>query len=212
MDCGIPFCNTGCPLGNLIPDWNDHAFHGRFHDAIESLYRTNNFPEITGRVCPAPCEAACVLALHGAPVSIKLIEREVADRALSNGGLRPRLALIKTDKRVAIVGSGPAGLAAAQELGRAGHRVTVFEKTDRIGGLLTYGIPDFKLEKALVDARVEQLRAEGVEFRTGVEVGTTLGVDELRASFDAICLALGAQKPRDLGVVGRKLSGVYFAM
>ncbi len=212
MDCGIPYCHDGCPLGNLIPEWNDLVYAGRWHEAVASLHATNNFPEVTGRVCPAPCEASCVLNLEKEPVTIKHIERAVADRAFAEGVARPRRAPFATGFRVAVVGSGPAGLAAAQELARRGHAVTVFEKADRIGGLLRYGIPDFKLEKQLIDRRLEQLAAEGVVFRTGVEVGVDLRADELRAGHDAIVLAGGAQRPRDLTVPGRELDGVHFAM
>jgi glutamate synthase (NADPH/NADH) small chain len=212
MDCGIPFCNTGCPLGNLIPDWNDHVSRGDFAAAIDSLHSTNNFPEITGRVCPAPCEASCVLNINDDPVSIKLIEKSIIDRAWDEGWVIPRPAQRRTDRKVAVVGSGPAGLAAAQQLARAGHSVTVFERDDRIGGLLTYGIPDFKMEKHHVDRRVEQMRAEGVEFKTSVHVGKDVPAASLVKDFDAVCLAGGARKPRDLPVPGRDLTGVHFAM
>jgi glutamate synthase (NADPH) small chain len=208
MDCGIPFCNTGCPLGNLIPDWNERAFRGRMDAALQALHATNNFPEITGRVCPAPCEAACVLGINADPVSIKLIEREIADRAFAEGRVIPLPPKHRTDKRVAVIGSGPAGLAAAQELARAGHAVTVFERDDEIGGLLRYGIPDFKLEKSLLERRLEQMRAEGVDFVTGADARA----DELRERFDAICLAIGSRKPRDLPIPGRELGGIHFAM
>lgn len=211
MDCGIPFCNTGCPLGNLIPDWNDHVYRERPEAARAALEATNNFPEVTGRVCPAPCEAACVLGINADPVSIKLIEKAIADRAVA-AGLTPQPAKARTGKHVAVIGSGPAGLAAAQQLARSGHAVTVYEKADRIGGLLRYGIPDFKLEKSLIDVRLEQMRQEGVVFETGVDVGGALGADELCDRFDAVCLAIGSRKPRDLPVPGRELSGIHFAM
>jgi glutamate synthase (NADPH/NADH) small chain len=212
MDCGVPFCNTGCPLGNLIPDWNDLNFRGQAERAIDALHATNNFPEVTGRVCPAPCEAACVLGINDDPVAIKLIERSTADRALSEGWVKPLPPSQKTGKKVAIVGSGPAGLAAAQQLARAGHDVTVFERDDRVGGLLTYGIPDFKMEKSLVDFRQRQMEAEGVVFRTGVDVGRDVTGESLRRDFDAVCLAIGSRVPRDLTVPGRELAGVHFAM
>jgi glutamate synthase (NADPH) small chain len=212
MDCGIPFCNTGCPLGNLIPDWNEQVYLDRPEAASVALHATNNFPELTGRVCPAPCEAACVLGINADPVSIKLIEKSIADRAFAEGRVLPQPPKTRTGKRVAVVGSGPAGLAAAQELNRAGHWVTLFERADRIGGLLRYGIPDFKLEKWIVERRVQQLRDEGVTFETGVDVGGALGADELRERFDAICLAIGSRTPRDLPVPGRELAGIHFAM
>jgi len=212
MDCGIPFCNTGCPLGNLIPDWNDHVYRDRWQDASASLHATNNFPEFTGRICPAPCEASCVLNINDDPVSIKLIERSIADRAFEEGWITPMPPVKRTFKTVAVVGSGPAGLAAAQQLNRAGHTVTVFERDDRIGGLLTYGIPDFKLEKATVERRVNQLREEGVSFKASVNVGKDVTGAELQKTFDAICLTGGARQPRDLEVPGRELKGVHFAM
>jgi glutamate synthase (NADPH) small chain len=212
MDCGIPFCNTGCPLGNLIPDWNDHVYRTDPQRAIEALHATNNFPEFTGRVCPAPCEAACVLGINDDPVSIKLIERSIADRAFEDGFVKPQPPRQRTGKKVAVVGSGPAGMAAAQQLNRAGHSVTLFERDDRIGGLLTYGIPDFKMEKSLVERRVQQMTAEGVVFRTSVDIGRTITADQLRADFDAIVLCIGSRKPRDLDVPGRELSGIHFAM
>jgi glutamate synthase (NADPH/NADH) small chain len=207
MDCGIPFCHSGCPLGNLIPEWNDLVYRGRHDEAAERLAATNNFPEVTGRVCPAPCEASCVLAIDAVPVTIKTVERTIADRELATGGFEPRPATRRTGKRVAVVGSGPAGLAAAQQLARTGHDVVVFERDDRIGGLLRYGIPDFKMEKGILDLRLAQLGAEGVVFRAG----TNVTVGEL-APFDAVVLALGARVPRDLAIPGRELSGVTFAM
>jgi glutamate synthase (NADPH/NADH) small chain len=212
MDCGIPFCHDGCPLGNLIPDWNDFAMTGRTDSASAALHATNNFPEFTGRVCPAPCEASCVLNLSNEPVTIKNVERHIIDRAWESGLVVPRPAARKTGRRVAVVGSGPAGLAAAQELARRGHDVTVLEKADRIGGLLRYGIPDFKMEKAIIDRRLEQLRAEGVVFKTGVFVGRDLTGADLRAEYAAVVLAGGAERPRDLPVPGRELAGVHFAM
>jgi len=212
MDCGVPFCNTGCPLGNLIPDWNDHAYRNLDQEAIDSLHATNNFPEITGRVCPAPCEAACVLGINDDPVAIKLIERSTADNAIEKGWIVPMPPTARTGKRVAIIGSGPAGMAAAQQLARAGHDVTLFERDDRAGGLLTYGIPDFKMEKDLVDRRIDQMKAEGVTLRTGVDIGTDISAEELRKTFDAVCLAIGSRVPRDLPVPGRELGGIHFAM
>ncbi len=212
MDCGIPFCNNGCPLGNLIPDWNDLAFRHKWEDALVRLHSTNNFPEFTGMVCPAPCEAACVLGINTDPVTIKQVEWTIIDRGFREGWVRPVAPSRRTGRSVAVVGSGPAGLAAAQQLTRAGHTVTVFEKNDRIGGLLRYGIPDFKLEKWIVDRRLEQLREEGVAFQTGVHVGRDLSVAELRRSFDAVLLCLGSEKPRDLPVPGREARGIHFAM
>jgi glutamate synthase (NADPH/NADH) small chain len=213
MDCGIPFCHQGCPLGNLIPEWNDLVYRGKTDEAVRRLLATNNFPEVTGRICPAPCEASCVLNIREEPVTIKTIERTIADHAfamaLSEGGaLRPQPAENRTGKLVAVVGSGPAGLAAAQQMARAGHDVVLFERDDRIGGLLRYGIPDFKMEKGIIDARMTQMRAEGVRFRAGVDVQA----DPLRREFDAVILAMGSRIPRDLTVPGRDLSGVHFAM
>jgi glutamate synthase (NADPH) small chain len=212
MDCGIPFCHKGCPLGNIIPDWNDLIYRGRWKDAIDRLHSTNNFPEFTGRVCPAPCEEACVLNINNDPVTIKLIERNIIDHAWSEGWVAPQPAPRTTGKRVAVVGSGPAGLACAQQLARAGHAVTLYERSDRVGGLLMYGIPDFKMEKHLVQRRVSQMKAECVEFVTNCRVGTDVSADELRAKFDAIALTMGATKPRDLPIPGRDLKGIHFAM
>ena len=211
MDCGVPFCHSGCPLGNLIPEWNDLVYKGRLDEATVRLHATNNFPEMTGRLCPAPCEASCVLALNDDPVTIKAIEAAIAERALALG-LPPEPAPERTGRRVAVIGSGPAGLACAQQLAREGHEVVVFEKADAAGGLLRYGIPDFKMDKALLDRRLEQLVAEGVELRCGVEAGVTVTADELEAQFDAIAIAAGAQRPRPLGVPGEDLAGVHFAM
>jgi glutamate synthase (NADPH/NADH) small chain len=211
MDCGIPFCHQGCPLGNLIPEWNDLVYRGKHAEAARRLESTNNFPEVTGRVCPAPCEASCVLNIRDEPVTIKTVERTIADYIFSEP-LRPKPASERTGKRVAVIGSGPAGLAASQQLARAGHDVTLFERDDRIGGLLRYGIPDFKMEKGIIDARMEQMRAEGVTFRPGVAVGTELRGEQLRKDFDAVVLALGARAPRDLPIPGRELRGVHFAM
>ncbi len=212
MDCGVPFCHTGCPLNNIIPDWNDLVYRGRWHEAIRQLHATNNFPEFTGRICPAPCEAACVLGINEPPVTIKQIEKTIIDRAFEEGYIKPEPAEVRTGKRVAIVGSGPAGLAAAQQLARAGHDVTVFEKHDRIGGLLRYGIPNFKMEKHLIDRRLEQMRAEGVRFETNAHIGGNIPVDDLRRDFHAILLAAGAEQPRNLNVPGRELKGIHYAM
>jgi glutamate synthase (NADPH/NADH) small chain len=212
MDCGIPFCHNGCPVNNLIPDWNHLVYRDQREAAVKALHSTNNFPEFTGRICPAPCEAACTLNIDDDPVTIKTIECAIVDHGWDEGWIRPVLPAHRTGKRVAVVGSGPAGLAAAQQLARVGHGVTVYEKHDRIGGLLRYGIPDFKLEKWLIDRRLEQMAAEGVQFRTGVEVGVTVTVASLLEHFDAVVLAGGAEAPRDLAVPGRDLDGIHFAM
>ncbi len=212
MDCGVPFCHTGCPLTNLIPDWNDLVYRGLWREASRQLHATNNFPEFTGRLCPAPCEASCVLGINEPPVTIKHIEQAIVDRAFDEGWVRPEPAPVKSGKRAAVVGSGPAGLSAAQQLARAGHAVTVFEKADRIGGLLRYGIPHFKMEKWRIDRRLEQMKAEGVEFVTGAEVGRSVSVEQLRAEFQAVLLATGAEQPRNLRTPGRELKGIHFAM
>ena len=212
MDCGIPFCHNGCPVNNLIPDWNELVRRDRWQDALEVLHSTNNFPEFTGRICPAPCEASCTLNIDDNPVTIKSIECSIVDRGWEEGWIAPLVPAKKTGKRVAVVGSGPAGMACAQQLARAGHAVTLFEKADRIGGLLRYGIPDFKMEKRHIDRRMRQMEAEGVEFRTGVEVGATLSIKSLLEGYDAVALTGGAEWPRDLEVPGRELSGVHFAM
>ena len=212
MDCGIPFCHQGCPLGNLIPDWNDLVYNNNWRAAIERLHQTNNFPEFTGLLCPAPCEGSCVLGINQDPVTIKSIELSIVDRAFDEGWIVPEPPVTRTWKKVAIIGSGPAGLAAAAQLNRAGHSVTVFEKSDRVGGLLRYGIPEFKMEKRVLDRRLDLMRAEGVVFRPGMNVGEDVTAEDLRRDFDAILLAGGAGNPRDLTVPGRGLKGVYFAM
>jgi glutamate synthase (NADPH) small chain len=212
MDCGIPFCHEGCPVNNLIPNWNDLVYRDRWHQALVALHSTNNFPEFTGRICPAPCEAACTLNIDDNPVTIKTIECAIVDRGWDEGWITPLPPARRSGKRVAVVGSGPAGMACAQQLARAGHAVTLFEKNDRIGGLPRYGIPDFKMEKSLIDRRVEQMAAEGVEFRTSVEIGATLPVDNLLGEYDAVALTGGAELPRDLEVPGRDLLGIHFAM
>ena len=212
MDCGIPFCHQGCPLGNLIPDWNDLVYRDRWREAIERLHATNNFPEFTGRLCPAPCEGSCVLGINDDPVTIKAVEVSIIDRAFDEGWVTAEPPAQRTGKRVAVVGSGPAGLAAAQQLNRAGHLVTVFERADRVGGLLRYGIPEFKMEKRFLDRRLALMEKEGIAFRTNAHVGVTVPVSELREGFDAIVLAGGACQPRDLPIPGRELAGVHFAM
>jgi glutamate synthase (NADPH/NADH) small chain len=212
MECGVPFCHSGCPLGNLIPDWNDLVYRDRWKDAIEALHATNNFPEFTGRICPAPCESACVLDINDDAVTIKQIELSIVERAFDEGWVKPRVPAVRSGLTAAVIGSGPAGLAAAAELNQFGHAVTVFERSDRIGGLLRYGVPDFKLDKSVVQRRVDILAAEGIEFRTGVEVGVHMDARELREQFDAIVIATGSTVPRDLPVPGRELDGVHFAM
>ena len=212
MDCGIPFCHQGCPVNNLIPDWNDLVYKSDWQSAIEVLHSTNNFPEFTGRICPAPCEASCTLNIDDKPVAIKTIECAIVDKAWEQGWIKPQVPERRTGKRVAIVGSGPAGLACAQQLARAGHQVSVYEKADRIGGLLRYGIPDFKLSKKLIDRRQSQMRTEGVEFHTHAHVGVTIPIATLRADYDALVLAGGCEQPRDLPIPGRKLQGIHFAM
>jgi glutamate synthase (NADPH) small chain len=212
MDCGVPFCQTGCPVSNLIPDWNDLVYRGRWKDAVRQLHATNNFPEFTGRICPAPCEASCVLGITSPPVAIKQNEKNIVERAFLEGWIRPEPPRVRSGKKVAVVGSGPAGLAAAQQLCRAGHAVTVYEKADRIGGLLRYGIPEFKLEKHIIDRRLEQMSAEGVKFVTNATVGGNVAVEDLRRDFDAIVLAGGSEQPRDLKIPGRELKGIHYAM
>jgi glutamate synthase (NADPH/NADH) small chain len=212
MDCGVPFCHNGCPLNNIIPDWNDLVYRDRWEEAIRRLHSTNNFPEFTGRICPAPCEAACVLGINEPAVTIRNIEKSIIEHAWAAGWIRPEPPVVETGKRVAVVGSGPAGLAAAQQLRRAGHEVTVYEKNEQPGGLLRFGIPNFKLEKHIVERRIEQMVAEGVVFRTNVHVGKSLSVEDLRDQFDVILLAGGSEQPRDLPLPGRELKGVHFAM
>ncbi len=212
MDCGIPFCQSGCPVNNVIPHWNDLVYKNRWEEAIRILHSTNNFPEFTGNVCPAPCEASCVLGINEPPVTIKVIERTIIEYAFKHGWIKPEPPAKRTGKTVAVIGSGPSGLAAAQQLNRAGHRVTVYEKNDRVGGLLRYGIPDFKFEKHLLDRRVEQLQAEGIVFTTKTNVGVNISAEELRRSYDAILLCGGSESPRDLKVPGRELKGIHFAL
>jgi glutamate synthase (NADPH/NADH) small chain len=212
MDCGIPFCHNGCPVGNIIPEWNDLVYKNRWREAIEMLHKTNNFPEFTGRICPAPCEEACVLGINEKPVTIKNIEYEIIEHAWNNGWIQPEPPAIRTGKTVAVVGSGPAGLACAAQLNKAGHTVTVFERADRVGGLLMYGIPNFKLEKRFVERRIKLMEAEGITFKTSANVGVNVKVDDLRRDFDAIVLCGGATQARDLPVSGRELKGIYLAM
>jgi glutamate synthase (NADPH/NADH) small chain len=212
MECGVPFCHTGCPVNNHIPDWNDLVYRDRWEEALRRLHATNNFPEFTGRICPAPCEAACVLGINQPAVTIKQIEKTIVERGWDEGWIHPEPAHEKSGKKVAVIGSGPAGLAAAQQLSRAGHEVTVFEKADRAGGLLRYGIPNFKLEKHFIDRRLAQMEAEGVKFVTSAHIGVNMDVAQLRSDFDAIVLAGGAEAPRDLNVPGRELKGIHFAM
>ena len=212
MDCGIPFCHQGCPVNNIIPDWNDHVFHGNWEEALAVLHSTNNFPEFTGRICPAPCEAACTLNIDDNPVTIKTIECAIVDKGWEQGWIKPQIPAHRTGKQVAVIGSGPAGLACAQQLARAGHTIEVFEKQDRIGGLLRYGIPDFKMEKHIIDRRLAQMQAEGVTFHTEAHVGVTLPARQLLGKFDAVVLTGGSEHSRDLNVPGRELEGVHFAM
>jgi glutamate synthase (NADPH) small chain len=212
MDCGVPFCQTGCPVNNIVPDWNDLVYRGRWKEAVRQLHATNNFPEFTGRICPAPCEAACVLGINQPPVTIKQIEKTIVERGFKEGWIRPEPPKVRSGKKVAVVGSGPAGLAAAQQLCRAGHGVSVYEKADRMGGLLRYGIPQFKLEKQIIDRRLEQMWAEGVQFVTQAHVGKSVPAEDLQREFDAVVLAGGSEQPRDLPVPGRELKGIHFAM
>src|SRR6476619_4150008 len=212
MDCGIPYCHNGCPVNNKIPDWNDLVYRDQWKTAALNLHSTNNFPEVTGRVCPAPCEASCTLNIDDNPVTIKTIEQEIADRAIANGWVKPERYAAKTGKKVAVIGSGPAGMACAQQLARAGHDVHLYEKNAKAGGLMRYGIPDFKMEKRIVDVRVEQMEGEGVTFHCGVHVGVDLLVEKLLQDYDAVALTGGAEKARDLPIPGRELNGIHFAM
>ena len=212
MDCGVPFCNSGCPLGNLIPDWNDLVYSEDWKKAIDQLHATNNFPEFTGRICPAPCEAACILSINDDPVTIEYIEKTIVERAFSEKWIKPEPPKIRTGKYIAVVGSGPAGLASAQQLNRAGHNVTVFERDSRVGGLLTFGIPDFKLEKQVVERRIDIMEKEGIDFQVNTNVGVNYSSKDLIKNFDAICLAGGSTIPRNLEVEGRNLEGIHYAM
>ena len=212
MDCGIPYCHSGCPVNNIIPDWNNLVYEGDFRKAIEVLHSTNNFPEFTGRICPAPCEAACTLNIEDTPVTIKTIECSIVDKAWNHGWIKPEIAPKKINKSIAIIGSGPAGLAAAQQLARNGYKVTVFEKNKKIGGLLRYGIPDFKMEKSLIDRRIEQMRKEGVNFKTSIEVGSDITLAEIKRKFDATLITIGSEEARDLNIPGRNVEGIYPAM
>ncbi len=221
MDCGVPFCHSGeligrlasgCPVNNLIPEWNDLVYRGQWREALDRLHQTNNFPEFTGRICPAPCEGSCVLGINEPPVTIKNIERAIVDRGFQEGWIVPRIPTKRTGKAVAVIGSGPAGLAAADQLNQAGHQVTVFERHDRIGGLLMYGIPNMKLDKSIVQRRINLLAAEGIEFKTRMDVGVTISVDEIKEDHDAVLICVGATRPRDLKIPGRSLQGIHFAM
>ncbi len=212
MDCGIPYCHSGCPVNNIIPDWNNLVYEGDFRKAIETLHSTNNFPEFTGRICPAPCEAACTLNIEDTPVTIKTIECSIVDKAWSNGWIKPEIAPKKINKSIAVIGSGPAGLAAAQQLARIGYKVIVFEKNKKVGGLLRYGIPDFKMEKHLIDRRVDQMRKEGVNFKTSIEVGRDITLTEIKKKFDATLITIGSEEARDLNIPGRNVEGIYPAM
>ena len=212
MDCGIPFCHQGCPVNNLIPDWNDLVYHGQWREALEVLHSTNNFPEVTGRICPAPCQESCTLNLQDMPVTIKSIECAIVDKGWEQGWITPEVAAHKSGKRVAVVGSGPAGMACSQQLARAGHEVVLFEKEARIGGLMRFGIPDYKLDKSLLERRMRQMEAEGVDFRTGIHIGVDIPATQLLQEYDAVVLSGGSEQPRDLEVPGRDLAGVYFAM
>jgi len=212
MDCGVPFCMTGCPLGNLIPDWNDLVYRGLWREALQALHATNNFPEFTGRICPAPCEHSCVLGINEPAVAIKLMEQAIVDKGFEKGWIRPEEPVRRSDKRVAVIGSGPAGLACAQQLNRAGHHVTIFERSDRAGGLMTYGVPDYKLRWRVIERRINQLEQEGIAFRYRCDVGKDIGWDQISADYDATVLCIGAEQPRDMPLPGRELDGIHFAM